>query len=222
MAESTSVKLNGATELLIAKSYALMESVNGKLPYHNKLHAWDVVRASNAIGNLALNRGLISPKELLLLAYAASAHDLVHGLAEHGENERRSAKMAAGWMKMFKPVFSKKDIHRVEAAIESTMSDPTKPGYQPTAGDDYLQQALCDADGSHAGMPPKRSIVRSERYYQETLKDEPASTDNRIAFLENQLVFYDNHSFYTEEAKVLFPFKNLNIARTVIELDTLR
>ncbi|MDQ3094224.1 MAG: hypothetical protein M3Q70_03565 [bacterium] len=209
-----------ATEALIAMSYGAMETLNGKLPYHNRLHAWDVVRAANGIGSLAVNRGLIKPKDLLVLLFASATHDLVQGETEHGANERMSAEMAADWMRKFK-VFSKKDIKRAGSAILATMSDPIKPGYQQTAGDDYIEQALCDADMSQVGMPPNRSSVRSERLYKELLGDDLDTPEFRLSFLNKQLFFYSKHQFYTDEARILFPFKQLNIERTVRELESL-
>lgn len=221
-------KLDKASELLIARSYAYTRRVYGEfgrlpLPYHNHLHTLDVVAAASSLGELAMTKGKISPTELAILQIAAAGHDLVHDMAGNGVNEQQSAKKIAKWMiKQTPDVFKKPLVSRVENIIMATVCGVNQRGFWQSAGEDYLGQLMCDADVSAAGLPPEESKVRSDRLYLESLKGEQPGPENRLVFLQNQVVFYSTHNWYTEEAKVLLPYQERNLHMTLAEIETLQ
>ncbi len=221
-------KLDKAGELLIARSYAYTRKMYGEfgrlpLPYHNHLHTLDVVAAAGSLGELAMAKGKISPKELALLQIAAAGHDLVHGMVGNGVNEQRSAKKLAKWMiKQTPDVFKKSLVSRVENIIMATICGVNQYGFWQSAGEDYLGQLMCDADVSAAGLPPYEAKIRSDRLYLESLKGEPPEPANRLTFLQNQVIFYSTHNWYTEEAEVLLPYQERNLHMTLAEIETLQ
>lgn len=219
------IAFESASELVVARAYSYsrkMYGVHGKLPldYHNHLHVIDVINAATALGGLALQRGLIKPKDVVILQIAAAGHDLIQSEDKSGQNELLSAKKIASWLaKETRPVFKKSFIDRVEAIIPATTVKKTKDGsFKQSAGNDILEQLLCDADVSAAGMPPKESAVRSERIYKERLGENPNTPERRLDFLHKQLKFYETHKWYTAEAEQLFPHQADNIIRTKHEI----
>jgi len=213
------IKREKGTEKLI--NYALSEiekkygtgEGDGQSPrrYHNKKHTQDVIDASVKIAQLALKKGKIKPSDIPLIQIAASFHDIEQDLGS-GLNEQESARKAEEQMR--KEGFSDEEIEKVREMIMATRVSYDEGTMRQFATECYLTQIITDADLSSLGKPYALYWDRARRLLEETKGTNNPSEEDITVFMQGQIAFLQNHRFYTEEARVLFPHKKDNIRTT--------
>lgn len=171
---------------------------DGETPksYHNLLHTKEVLTAAQQIAKKALEAGKIGVADIPLIEIAASFHDIEQDLGS-GNNERESARIAAEEMR--KIGLKDEDVQKVKRMILATTVFFENGVMKQSATDDYLTQVLADADLSNLGQEPQFYWERAQNLLRE------------VGFIGEQASFLENHRFYTEEAKRLFPHKKENI-----------
>lgn len=185
---------------------------NGLIPldYHNLLHSQDVLRAVEQLTAMSSNNGKISQEDGDLVKIAAASHDIEQGLGS-GRNEVESARIIGDMMKKSQ-VYTKEDIAKVKKMILATTVYFKNGAKRQSATEDYLTQIIADADLASLGQESNLYWEKAESLLREMNKTDTPAPEDKLAFMKSQLRFLENHTFYTDEAKLLFPHKQENIA----------
>jgi len=188
---------------------------NGLRPqaYHNADHARDVMDAAIQMADAAIAEGKITEAEKDLLVLAGCYHDIERDY-ESGANEAASARNICVLMRE-SGQFSDQEAVRVYKMIMGTevyfvdgvMNQSADPN-------DLLSMILADADLASLGKSSPFYWDRAMRYIKELTGTTEPSNDEIVAFALDQDSFLRHHEFYTDEAKVLFPYKQDNIRFT--------
>ncbi|MGZ6005182.1 MAG: HD domain-containing protein [Candidatus Saccharimonadales bacterium] len=181
--------------------------------YHNADHSRDVMDAAIQLADAAIEAGKIEPSDKDLLILAACYHDIERDFAS-GDNEAASARIICQQMQDCGQ-FNNFEIAKVYKMIMATevhfadgvMRQSAEPG-------DFLSQLFADADLSTLGKPPQTYWDRALRLIKEQTDKNSLDNNQCLAFALNQDGFLRHHNFYTEEAKMLFPYKQANIRFT--------
>ncbi len=220
--EKAKLRLDRASEFLHDRATARIEMYYGEdgnqpLAYHNTLHTEVVRQAASMIGALALRENKINYKDFILLQVAASGHDLIQLSVEPGKNEAESARLLSDWTYDYPEVFDNDDRRRIKTAIKATSVSFDSGVMRQSAGDDFISQALCDADLASLGKPFDEFWQSASNYLQEMqAANYPNPTfSNPMKFLHSQVGLLSSHKFYTPEAQQLFPHQNANIHRII-------
>src|SRR3990172_12828337 len=179
--------------------------------YHNAVHAQEVLESATQIGQLALQKGRIDANELLLVRIAAPFHDAEYSLGP-SLNEDESAEIAATQV-LQTGQFSEDEVRRVKGAITATKVHAENGVLVQEPTGDYISQIICDSDWSKFGASFELFWSRSLDFLRETEKTDTPTPERIKSFAGEQLLLLKSHSFYTAEAKLLFPHKADNIAR---------
>ena len=146
-----------------------------------------------------------------MVSIAAAYHDIEQGLGA-GANEEQSANVAARMMQGA-GTYSGEDIAKVRAMILATRVTHDESGrmHQSAGEDDRLSQVLCDADLSVLGEPRQIFWDRALDFARERLGKKSLSQIELQKFVMAEVVFLENHQFYTVAAQQLYPYKLANI-----------
>jgi hypothetical protein len=203
-----------AAKLLIERAYSEIERKYGEKgltpkKYHNVQHSKDVVAATEAIADKAIESGKITPKDKILLSIAAAYHDFEQDLGDDAANVEESA-MQACWQMEEAGVFSYDDIEQVAHTIFGTVVRH-KDGHLLQAGGDIFAQILADADLSNLGSDQDRYWDRALSLFAEL------HPDNRgmEAFMRENHDLLAHHKYFTDEARELFPHQSDNLDFTL-------
>jgi predicted metal-dependent HD superfamily phosphohydrolase len=197
---------------------------NGISPhaYHNGRHSLDVEQAAVAIGIRAVANGKITHKSTTLLEIAPPFHDIEQGLGS-GANEIESADIAVEQMEDT-GAFEVWEIEAVNQMILSTITTFVDGVMKQSADaeglDDemvYLCRIMADADLATLGAPWETYWNRVEGLQLELLGEDPTA-EARRTFLEGQLRLLQNHVFFTDEARELYPYQADHIGRLIAQL----
>ncbi|MEK7450676.1 MAG: HD domain-containing protein [Patescibacteria group bacterium] len=207
-----------ATKKLVSFALSEVERKYGKgqgdgltpLKYHNLRHSQDILWAGQQLADLAVKNGKISQNDVDLIEIATASHDIEQGLGG-GTNELGSARIIEEKMRKAQ-VFTEVDIGRVKKMILATTVYFKDGVMKQSATDDYLTQIVADADLAHLGRESEIYWDRTESLLKEMKKTDNPSPEDKLTFMKSQPTFLENHKFYTEEAKQLFPHKQANIA----------
>ena len=188
---------------------------NGLRPqaYHNADHARDVIDAAIQMADAAISEGKITEAEKDLLILAACYHDIERDYAS-GVNEAASGRVISLLMKQ-SGQFTEQETVRVYKMIMGTevyFVDGIM--HQKADPNDLLSQILADADLASLGKSPTFYWDRAMRYVEELTNSTDPSPDEILGFALDQDSFLRHHEFYTDEAKILFPYKRDNIRFT--------
>jgi|GEM_PF-1215292 hypothetical protein len=181
--------------------------INGISPrdYHNPEHVYSTMLATYQI----LQAQQATEKQLAKGVIAASLHD-IDLLAGPRLNEQRSGQFAAELMcKSY--VFTVEDCDEVAAAIEDTYADVSPNGivqYPRSA----LGAALCDGDLSSLGDEWSVYWDAACRIRTEMCAPTVSKAIKDGGFLALQIGVLDHYRPHTEEASVLFPNREENLA----------
>ncbi len=177
--------------------------------YHNQIHTQGMMNAARKIAQLALEAGKISDSDILLIEIAASFHEIEQDLGR-GLNEKESAKIAEEEMREI-GLFGNEDIQKVRAMILATTVYFEAGIMRQSPTEEYLTQIVADADLSSLGQEQNIYWEEAKGLLKEIKKTDSPSREDEIAFVEKELTILENHQFYTEEARKLFPHKEENI-----------
>lgn len=180
------------------------------LDYHNLPHSQDSHQAGEKIAKLAARNGKISPDDVGLVKIAAASHDIEQGLNGEGKEEE-SARIIEVKMRE-KSVYTEEDIEKVKKMILATATHVENGAMKQSATDDYLTQIMADADLAYLGGDSETYYQRAESLLKEIKRTDNPTSEDKLAFMKSQPAFLAKHSFYTEEARQLFPNKQVNIA----------
>ena len=155
------------------------------LAYHGPRHTLnDVLPAAERLAELSQ----VSEPDRLLLRTAALYHDIGY-IEQYQRNEPIAARIAAETLGGFG--YSAQQIEAIQSVILATQL-PQQPR-------DLLQQIVCDADLDALGR---------EDFYMTSfsLRLELSSYGDTVSlreWFERQLVFLENHAYFTEAARTL-------------------
>jgi predicted metal-dependent HD superfamily phosphohydrolase len=213
------------THTLADQAFKVIEAKygpNGQNPksYHNVEHSRDdVVGSLNALADLAIARGRISSRDKALLIIGGAFHDIEQDLGS-GLNEAASTRVAHAAMRTV-DIFTPLDEAIVEQVIMSTVVRfENGIMLQSAPKGNLLAELMADADLSPLGRDAQTYWDRSARVFTE-LSGHESTTENQVAFLENQIRLLQNHRFYTPEANELFPHQEENLEYTKAVLTSL-
>lgn len=209
---------------LLEKAYDLIQvnySQDGISPktYHNLIHTQEVVESlHNLTEHLVLmNKVTVHEKNLLIIAGAF--HDIVQNFGS-GANESASAAIAKRFIQQTH-FFTVADEAIVERLILATEVNLDNGIVRSAKENDYLAQLFADADLSALGRNTKVYWERAVGLLHEW-HGEVVDTETELAFLEHQVKVLKNHTFYTNEAKKLFPHQKENLEYTLQKLQLLQ
>lgn len=182
--------------------------------YHNSNHTTQVVEAAHLLSELALKNKHISMREARLCVLAAAFHDVVHNGDSDPNNEKLSAEFVATLMRSVK-AFTRQDIKQVEHMILATKCTQKYPKLiQSPPPHDYTAMLICDADTAMFGKPYDEFKQSYIAYFHE-INGMDAGESQLHKFLEVERTLVSNHSFWTSEAKILFPHAEENYRHLV-------
>ena len=159
------------------KSYEDMEE---KLPFHNWMHTKTFFECVCYLGALEN----IDADNLDLLKVAALYHDRGNEVTREG-HEEESIKMAREELPEYG--LTQEPIDAVARFIGSTKT--------PTDPQDILEMIMCDSDMAVLGMDYFPYVSELLRIELDVPQDE---------WIHDQIIFLENHEYYTESAKMLF------------------
>jgi predicted metal-dependent HD superfamily phosphohydrolase len=172
--------------------------------YHNSAHTTQVVEAAHILTELALQKRKITSREAQLCVLAAGFHDVIHEGDSEKDNEELSAEFVAALMKNYKE-FTTQDVKHVRHMILATKCSQKYPKIiQTPLPHDYSSKLLCDADMSSFGKPFDEFYESALALFKELHTKEIVPSE-MSRYLELEKTLLSNHSFWTEEATVLFP-----------------
>lgn len=199
------------------------------LDYHNDEHAKDITSSTTAIVKLAIQRGILTPEDAVVVPIATSKHDSDQD-SPRGIREKVSSQQAQAEISR-KGCFGERHFKLVDRMIVGTsvefvdgrLIQAAPVGDMSNSPEDYLVQATADGDVSNLGDFRDIFWKNSTNYFFETYGPEP-TVQNEVEFMTNQVVLLETHEFFTEEARVLFPHQqeNLDFARDVLEFTLAR
>lgn len=161
--------------------------------YHSIVHAKEVVEAIDEM-TAAMNI-LDDDKEILMIA--GWFHDVGYFETDKGHEEVSAAHAE---------IFLKENHYPSEKiAIVKKCILATKV---PTNPQNILEEIICDADLHHLG---KNDIEEKSELFRQELEIKNICHPTDIEWIENNIKFLNEHSFYTDYAKKRFGIqKNIN------------
>ena len=180
--------LVAASQATVSKMFA--ERDDSDLLYHSLSHTEDVVEAADRIASLSD----FTPEEHELLLIAAWWHDtgMLNCAGNPIGHERTSCQLAADFLQSHGA--SDESIEKVKELILAT-DMAGKP-------DGKLAQAMRDADLSGLGRPDYRKRLKKLR--KEWDAQGRLNVADRIQWLEENIAFFQAHSFLTPAAERLY------------------
>lgn len=161
--------------------------------YHSLNHAKEVVQVIDEMTD-ALN---ISPEDKEALIIAGWFHDVGYFEADKG-HEEVSVRYAEKFLNQNN--YPAEQIKKIKECILATKV-PTNP-------QNILEQIICDADLHHLG---KKDIEEKSELFRLELETKNICHPTDIEWIENNINFLNEHSFYTDYAKKEFGIqKNIN------------
>ncbi|MCK4569282.1 MAG: HD domain-containing protein [Bacteroidales bacterium] len=191
------MKFTEARDFIIEK---LVDELDPDLTYHNIDHTLDVL---NAAGNLA-ELEKISTHDRALLETAALFHDSGM-LTTYIGHEEASVDIARKYLPDFG--YDKKDIDIISDMIITTKL--------PQSATTYLEKILCDADLDYMGREDFFMIAHQLRYEWNILNIRYTTLRD---WYELQIMFLENHNFFTPSSRRLRNEKKANNLEQVKEL----
>lgn len=186
-----------ARDFIIKK---LTEELDPDYSYHNIDHTLDVLQA---VSNLASLEGL-DEHARLLLETAALFHDSGMIKTYHGHEEA-----SAELVRQYLPDFG---YQPDEVDIISNMIITTQ---LPQSANNYLEQILCDADLDYLGREDFFMVAHKLKYEWNILKIRHTTLRE---WYELQIIFLENHEFFTASARKLRNEKKADNLKQVQEL----
>jgi hypothetical protein len=219
------IELTTAQELA-DQAYAEIDTkygTEGRNPkgYHNVAHTRDdVVGGIIELADLAITSGKITPRDKALLIIIGAFHDIEQDLGS-GQNETASARKTRVAMRKTSK-FTDDDEDVVDVAIMGTQIrfEGGVMLQSASAEDSFLAQLMADADLSSLGRDTETYWVRSVGLLTELSGDKP-TVEDQVAFLESQIRLLQQHEYYTDEARELFPHQKENLEYTEAVLASL-
>lgn len=206
--DETSARLAEQAYDSIERTYGLSGAT--PKPYHNVMHARDVVLAAESMAALAARNGRTTRQSLYLLRVAGAFHDYNHSLGTVA-SEQASADAAEQAMRR-SSIFTDAHLAVVRRAIMATVVKHDNGIMKQSADGEYTSRILADADLAVLGQPTALFWDRVSRLYNEY---HPGQPQHGLAWQEFNLMqvgFIENHRFYTDEADQLFPHQDENLA----------
>ncbi|MFO7525968.1 MAG: DUF5706 domain-containing protein [Ignavibacteriaceae bacterium] len=161
--------------------------------YHSLTHAKEVVEV---IGQM-VDKIETSEDEKEILIIAGWFHDVGYFEKDKG-HEEVSAEYAEKFLT--REGYAREKIEKVKQCILATKV-PTNPK-------NILEEIICDADLHHLG---KKDIEEKSELFRLELETKDICHPTDIEWIENNIKFLKEHSYYTEYAKQAFGIqKNLN------------
>ena len=191
------MKFTEARDFIIEK---LVDELDPDLTYHNIDHTLDVL---NAAGNLA-ELEKISTHDRALLETAALFHDSGM-LTTYIGHEEASVDIARKYLPDFD--YDKKDIDIISDMIITTKL--------PQSATTYLEKILCDSDLDYLGREDFFMIAHQLRYEWNILNIRYTTLRD---WYELQIMFLENHNFFTPSSRRLRDEKKANNLEQVKEL----
>lgn len=193
------------------------------LEYHNLPHTLNVESAVGAIARLAVLKRRFNLLHFSDLKVAASFHDetQLHGSRM---NEVMSAKSMIDAVEHLglQEVFTEDHLGRSVRYLLATIVEFHDGKMYQSAGDDYGEMILADADLSALGAPFGAHWLQVQKLFRE-FKGDGRSTYEQIKFLrEVQLPLLEHHRFYTEEAATLYPDQAQNYEQVERAIDLMK
>lgn len=186
-----------ARDFIIKK---LSNELDPDLSYHNIDHTLDVLHAA---GNLA-DLEHVNQRDRTLLETAALFHD-AGMLVTYIGHEEASAELAAKYLPDFE--YTKEEIDIISGMIITTKL--------PQDASSFLEKILCDADLDYLGREDFFMIAQQLRYEWNVLNIRHTTLRE---WYELQIVFLENHHFFTRSAKSLRDETKADNLRQVKEL----
>ena len=186
-----------ARDFIIKK---LVDELDPDLTYHSIEHTLDVLNAATNLAGLEK----ISQYEKILLETAALFHD-AGMLRTYIGHEEASAEIAHEILPRFK--YEKKDIDIISDMIITTKL--------PQSASTFLEKILCDADLDYLGREDFFMIAHQLQYEWNILNIRQTTLRE---WYELQIMFLENHSFFTQSAIKLRNDKKTDNLRQVKEL----
>jgi len=168
-----------AREFIIKK---LVEELDPDLTYHNIDHTLDVLNAASDLAELED----ISQHERRLLETAALFHDSGM-LKTYIGHEEASVEIVHEYLPRFG--YEKKDIETISDMIITTKL--------PQSASSFLEKIICDADLDYLGREDFFMIAHRLRYEWNILNIRRTTLRE---WYELQIMFLENHSFFTASA----------------------
>ena len=186
-----------ARDFIIKK---LSNELDPDLTYHSIEHTLDVL---NAACNLAELEG-ISAHDRIILETAALFHDSGM-LKTYAGHEDASVEIARKYLPKFG--YQKKDIDMISKMIITTRL--------PQSASNFLEKILCDSDLDYLGREDFFMIAHQLQYEWNILNVRHTTLRE---WYELQIMFLQNHSFFTTSSKRLRDEKKADNLRQVQEL----
>ena len=188
------MKQTDQTELITTITDYLRREVFNVLPdhlyYHNIGHTMDDVLP--AAMHLAAAES-ISADDVFLLKTAALFHDTGF-IRRYPNNEEFGAQIAGEVLPGFG--FSKEQIQRISNIILATRIAPVKDRFVQSAGDDPLEQIICDADLDNFGrndfFEKSANLYREMGYFGKVPNDKE--------WIDYLIFILETHRYYTDSA----------------------
>ena len=171
-----------------------------ELTYHNLEHTMDVLQAAT---NIAQQEN-INGKELTMLETAAVYHDSGM-LKTYIGHEEASVEIIRQHLPDFG--YEEEDIDTIAKMIHTTKL--------PQSASTFLEKILCDADLDYLGREDFFMIAQKLRYEWNVMKIRKTSLRE---WYELQIMFLENHMFFTNSAKALRDEKKSDNLKQVQEL----
>ena len=186
-----------ARDFIIEK---MTNELKPELTYHNVDHTMDVLQAAE---NFARQENL-SGKELTILKTAAVYHDsgMLNAYIGH---EEASIEIVNKYLPDFG--YEAEDIATISKMILTTKL--------PQSASNFLEKIICDADLDYLGREDFFMIAHKLRYEWNVLNIRKTSLRE---WYELQIMFLENHIFFTNSAKKLRDEKKSDNLKQVQEL----
>lgn len=188
------MKQNEQTRILGDITGYLQREIFPALPehlyYHNRNHTLqDVLPAAVHLGELAA----ISADDLFLLKTAALFHDTGF-IKQYPNNENQGAQIAGEILPRFG--YTAAEIQRVSSIILATIISPVKTRFVQSAGDDPLEQLICDADLDNLGRDD--FFDKSANLHREM--GHFGAVPNDREWIDYLIFILETHRYYTDVA----------------------
>ena len=186
-----------ARDFIIGK---MTNELKPELTYHNIEHTMDVLQAASKFAELEN----INSRELILLETAAIYHDSGM-LRTYIGHEEASIDLARKHLPDFG--YEQDDIDLITKMIITTKL--------PQSASTFLEKVICDADLDYLGREDFFMIAHKLRYEWNVLNIRKTSLRE---WYELQIMFLENHTFFTGSAKELRDEKKADNLKQVQEL----
>ncbi|MEE4256921.1 MAG: HD domain-containing protein [Bacteroidales bacterium] len=186
-----------ARDFIIKK---LSNELDHDLTYHSIDHTLDVLQAARNLAELEK----IAEHDQLLLETAALFHDSGM-LKTYIGHEDASIEIAKEYLPNFD--YSQEEIDAISGMIKTTKL--------PQSATTYLEKILCDSDLDYLGREDFFMIAHQLQYEWNVLNIRHTTLRE---WYELQIMFLENHSFFTPSARKLRDEKKADNLRQVKEL----